>query len=182
LPLTEATISKPVVVTPKSGRIHYAVLLRFQRDIDHQSAAQEGFTLRREYLDPATQTPVSSLKAGDVVRIRVTIESPEPRAYVAVTDALPAAFEPIQSTFATTAAAASGQSHDPGWWMSYQEMHDDRVDTFANELWTGSETFSYLARAIHTGRFVVPAATVEEMYVPTTHARLAPQRLEVRAK
>jgi uncharacterized protein YfaS (alpha-2-macroglobulin family) len=66
--------------------------------------------------------------------------------------------------------------------MSYQEMHDDRIDAFANDLWTGPHTFSYMARATHAGRFVVPAATVEEMYVPATHARLAPQRLEVRAK
>lgn len=182
VPLTEATTLKPVVVTPKSGSVHYAVLLRFQRDLEHQREAQEGFTLRHEYLDPTTQKPVGSLKAGDMVRIRVTIESTEPRAYVAVTDALPAAFEPIQSTFATTTAAVPGQSHEPAWWMSYQEMHDDRIDAFANDLWTGPHTFSYMARATHAGRFVVPAATVEEMYVPATHARLAPQRLEVRAK
>jgi uncharacterized protein YfaS (alpha-2-macroglobulin family) len=61
-------------------------------------------------------------------------------------------------------------------------MHDDRVDLFANWLWKGSHTFSYLARATHAGRFVVPAATAGEMYVPATHARLAPQWLEVKAK
>jgi uncharacterized protein YfaS (alpha-2-macroglobulin family) len=66
--------------------------------------------------------------------------------------------------------------------MSYQEMHDDRVDAFANWLWRGPHTFSYLARATHAGRFVVPAATVEEMYVPATHARLAPQWLDVRTQ
>jgi len=181
VPLTEATTLKPVVVTPKSGSVHYAVLLRFQRDLEHQRAAQEGFTLRHEYLD-TTGKPVGTMKAGDVVRVRVTVESSEPRAYVAITDALPAGFEPIQATFATTAAPAPNQPHDPTWWMSYQEMRDDRVDAFADYLWTGQRTFSYMARATHAGRFVVPAATVEEMYVPTTHARLAPQWLDVRAK
>jgi uncharacterized protein YfaS (alpha-2-macroglobulin family) len=182
VPLSEATVTKPVVVTPKSGSVHYAVLLRFQRDLEHQHEAQNGFTLRHEYLDPTTRKPLGSMKTGDVVRVRVTIESPESRAYVAVTDALPAAFEPIQSTFATTAAAAPDPSHDSEWWMSYQEMHDDRVDVFANELWEGPKTFSYLARATHAGHFVVPAATVQEMYVPAKHARLRPEWLDVRAK
>ena len=182
IPLDEATLLKPVVIAPKKGSVHYAVTLRFQRDVEHQRASEEGFALRHEYLDPTTGRSMSSMKTGDVVRVRVTIESSDQRAYVAVSDALPAGFEPIQSSFATTAAAAPGSSNDNSWWMSYQEMHDDRVDAFADWLWRGPHTFSYLARATHAGRFVVPAATVEEMYVPATHARLAPQWLDVRAQ
>jgi uncharacterized protein YfaS (alpha-2-macroglobulin family) len=182
IPLDEATTLKPVVVAPKKGSVHYAVTLRYQRDVEHQRAAEEGFSLRHEYLDPTTGRTMSSMKTGDVVRVRVTIDSPDQRAYVAVSDALPAGFEPIQSTFATTATATPKDTNDNSWWMSYQEMHDDRVDAFANWLWRGAHTFSYLARATHAGRFVVPAATVEEMYVPATHARLAPQWLDVRAQ
>jgi uncharacterized protein YfaS (alpha-2-macroglobulin family) len=77
---------------------------------------------------------------------------------------------------------APGATKESTWWMSYQEMHDDRVDVFSNWLWRGPHTFSYLARATHAGHFVVPAATVEEMYVPATHARLAPQWLDVRTQ
>jgi uncharacterized protein YfaS (alpha-2-macroglobulin family) len=181
IPLGETTVAAPIVVTPKKGSVHYAVTLRFQRDVEHQREAREGFTVRREYLDPTTERPMSSMKTGDIVRVRVTFESTEARTYVAVSDALPAGFEPLQSTFATT-AAATPSSKDPSWWMSYQEMHDDRVDAFADWLWKGSRTFSYLVRATHAGRFVVPAATVEAMYDPTKHARLAPQWLDVRAQ
>jgi uncharacterized protein YfaS (alpha-2-macroglobulin family) len=181
VPLSEASLQKPVVVTPKTGSVHYAVSLRFQRDIEHQRESNEGFTLRHEYLDPATQRPISSMKTGDVVRVRVTIESSDTRAYVAVSDALPAGFEPIQATFATT-KQEPGASQESTWWMSYQEMRDDRVDAFADTLWHGPHSFSYLARATHAGHFVVPAATVEEMYVPATHARLAPQWLDVRGQ
>jgi uncharacterized protein YfaS (alpha-2-macroglobulin family) len=182
IPLGEGTFGKSVVITPKKGSVHYAVTLRYQRDIEHQRESQQGFTLRHEYLDPATDLPMASIKTGDVVRVRVTFESPEARTYVAVSDALPAGFEPLQATFATTAVPAQSRSNDHSWWMSYQEMHDDRVDAFSDWLWTGSRTFSYLARATHAGRFVVPPATVEQMYDPATHARLAPQWLDVRAQ
>ncbi|MET0593386.1 MAG: hypothetical protein ABW133_11840, partial [Polyangiaceae bacterium] len=183
LPLDEKTILKPIVVTPKKGSVHYMVALRFQRDIEHQRASAAGLELRHEYLDPATDRPKTTMKAGDMVRVRVTIDSPEQRAYVAVSDALPAGFEPVQSSFATSATAvAKASPRENQWWMSYQEMHDDRVDAFANWFWEGQHTFSYLVRATHVGKFVVPAATAQEMYVPATNARIAPQWLEVKAQ
>src|SRR5262249_38994209 len=112
IPLGEGTFGKPVVITPKKGSVHYAVTLRYQRDIAHQRESQQGFTLRHEYLDPTTERPMASIKTGDVVRVRVTIDSPEARTYVAVSDALPTGFEPIQATFATTAVPAPGGSND----------------------------------------------------------------------
>src|SRR6185436_15707653 len=118
IPLDEATLLKPVVVAPKKGSVHYAVTLRYQRDVEHQRGAEEGFTLHHEYLDPTTGRTMSSMKTGDVVRVRVTIDSPDQRAYVAVSDALPAGFEPIQSSFATTAAATPKDTNDNSWWMS----------------------------------------------------------------
>jgi uncharacterized protein YfaS (alpha-2-macroglobulin family) len=43
-------------------------------------------------------------------------------------------------------------------------MRDDRVIWFARQLWTGTYTATYVARATTAGRFVLPPAHAEEMY------------------
>ena len=47
---------------------------------------------------------LTSFKAGDLVRVTLTLRLTKERRYVAVTDPLPAGFEPVESWFATTAS------------------------------------------------------------------------------
>jgi uncharacterized protein YfaS (alpha-2-macroglobulin family) len=62
---------------------------------------------------------------------------------------------------------------DGGWWspFDHREMRDDRVVYFATELWRGTYTASYVARATTPGVFVRPPAYAEEMYNPAVHGR-----------
>ncbi len=64
-------------------------------------------------------------------------------------------------------------SWDSGWWSpwEYKELRDDRVIYFARELWTGTYTTSYIARATTPGRFIRPPAHAEEMYNPAVRGR-----------
>jgi len=62
---------------------------------------------------------------------------------------------------------------DGGWWspFDHRELRDDRVVYFATQLWSGSYTASYIARATTPGVFVRPPAHAEEMYNPAVHGR-----------
>jgi uncharacterized protein YfaS (alpha-2-macroglobulin family) len=62
---------------------------------------------------------------------------------------------------------------DGGWWspFDHREMRDDRVVYFATELWKGSWTATYIARATTPGVFIRPPAHAEEMYNPSVHGR-----------
>jgi uncharacterized protein YfaS (alpha-2-macroglobulin family) len=114
----------------------------------------------------------------------VTVGSSERRYHVAVTDYLPAGFEPIQTRFATTSSMIdrpAGESEQERWYLASKEIHDDRVEAFFEYLWPGEHTFSYLAKATATGTFVVAGSHAEAMYQPDVRAVLAPARFEVRA-
>jgi uncharacterized protein YfaS (alpha-2-macroglobulin family) len=102
-----------------------------------------------------------------------------------VTDPLPAGFEPVESWFATTAAALryaqDGQGEvEHGWFSWWQrggfehvERHDDRIQLFATRLSEGRHEFTYIVRATTAGTFRTAPARVEEMYEPEVFGRTA---------
>ncbi|MCU0635432.1 MAG: MG2 domain-containing protein [Gemmatimonadaceae bacterium] len=62
---------------------------------------------------------------------------------------------------------------DGGWWtpFDHRELRDDRVYWSATQLWAGTYSVSYLARATTPGTFVRPPAHAEEMYNPAVYGR-----------
>jgi hypothetical protein len=113
---------------------------------------------------------------------------------VAVTDPVPAGFEPVESWFATTAsdlARATDQQDEtdgvPRWedvWrrgtFDHVERHDDRVLLFGTRLSEGHHEFSYIVRATTAGTFQVAPARAEEMYEPEVSGRTATVTVEVK--
>ena len=110
---------------------------------------------------------------------------------MAVSDPLPAGFEPVESWFATTAStlgrrAETQDGGDSDWltrWrrggFDHVERRDDRVNLFATRLSEGDHTFSYLVRATTSGTFSAAPARAEEMYTPEVFGRTAADEVEV---
>ena len=131
-------------------------------------------------------------KAGDLVRVTLTLDLTKERRFVAATDPLPAGFEPVESWFATSAAALStAQDEQPevsedwfSWWQrggfDHVERHDDRVELFATRLSEGRHQFSYIVRATTAGSFRTAPARAEEMYEPEVFGRTATMTVDVK--
>jgi len=64
-------------------------------------------------------------------------------------------------------------SWDSGWWspFDHRELRDDRVVYSANQLWAGTYSATYIARATTPGTFVRPPVHAEEMYNPAVFGR-----------
>jgi uncharacterized protein YfaS (alpha-2-macroglobulin family) len=139
------------------------------------------------------------LLAGELVLVDLTVVTPAPRQYVVLDDALPAGLEAIDPKLFTTAdwlknsgfaddASCSGcggeQGADDasGYRAPYDrnEVRDDRVLFFVDQLPAGLWHYRYLARATTLGRFVLPPTRVEEMYEPEVFGRTATAVIEVR--
>jgi uncharacterized protein YfaS (alpha-2-macroglobulin family) len=124
--------------------------------------------------------------------VTLTVQLTKERRFVAVTDPLPAGFEPVESWFVTSAAALSNaQDQQPevseewfAWWQrggfDHVERHDDRVELFATRLSEGRHEFSYIVRATTSGTFRTAPAHAEEMYEPEVFGRTATTMVEVR--
>jgi uncharacterized protein YfaS (alpha-2-macroglobulin family) len=179
------------------GTAFYSARLTYAPDALTLESRDSGFRIRRQYAvigeGGTASAPAEAFNAGDLVRVTLSLDLPKERRYVAVTDPIPAGFEPVESWFATTAADVAratdredGQD-EPGWdaiWrrgtFDHVERHDDRVQLFATRLADGHHEFSYVVRATTAGTFVVAPTRVEEMYSPEVFGRASTQTIEVR--
>jgi uncharacterized protein YfaS (alpha-2-macroglobulin family) len=143
-------------------------------------------------VESGTRPASTSYKAGDLVRVTLTFQLTKERRFVAVTDPLPAGFEPVESWFATTATALAKrqdvQGDEPRTWFSWWqrggfdhvERHDDRVQLFATRLSEGKHEFTYIVRATTAGTFRTAPARAEEMYQPEVFGRTGTAVIDVK--
>jgi len=191
-----STASDLTVRRDGEGTAFYVARLTYAPDAAILTARDNGFHIQRQYVpmrDGRAGPAATSFSAGDLVRVTLSFDLPKERRFVAVTDPVPAGFEPVESWFATTAsdlARATDQQDDaerPKWddiWrrgtFDHVERHDDRVLLFATRLSEGHHEFSYIVRATTAGTFQAASARAEEMYEPEVSGRTATQAIEVR--
>jgi uncharacterized protein YfaS (alpha-2-macroglobulin family) len=222
--VTPATVDEPVVLTVPvaelaqdqgnrlqvgrgdgAGRLYYTAHLRAFLPVEEVKALDRGVVVRRRYVAASCQDgpqcpEVREVKLGDTVRVELSITAPNDLYYLRVEDGLPAGFEAVDPTLATTsqltpapqigveplpvegpmvveeAARLSVASPYPWWewwwqWYSRSELRDEKVALFADFLPRGSYLYSYTARATLPGEFrAIPAVAVES-YFPEVYGR-----------
>jgi uncharacterized protein YfaS (alpha-2-macroglobulin family) len=169
-----------------AGTLFYTARMRYAADQLFQQGLDSGIRIERmfaPYVESGTRPAATSYKAGDLIRVTLTLRLTKERRFVAVTDPLPAGFEPLESWFATTARAIGTTEPDTddresAWesvWerggFDHVERHDDRVQLFATRLAEGRHQFTYVVRATTAGTFRTAPARAEEMYEPEVFGR-----------
>lgn len=182
-----------------AGTLFYTTRLRYAADQLHHDGLDSGIRIERTY-EPYVESGAPAkaslaYRAGDLVRVTLTLTLTKERRFIAVTDPLPAGFEPIESWFATTARALAAEPNEPAesgdtrdgwfrWWarggFDHVERHDDRVLAFATRLSEGKHEFTYVVRATTAGTFRTAPAHAEEMYEPEVFGRTATAVVEVK--
>jgi uncharacterized protein YfaS (alpha-2-macroglobulin family) len=173
----------PLVIAAEGGEIFYSARIRVERPMAAESF-DHGIIVERSYLNPEDKTPLKQVQLGQQILVRLKVTSPIARAHIAVVDRLPAGFEPVLRRFANVDGWQERPAR-PRWWRDWgtswqnEELRDDRMQIFADTLATGTSQHEYLVRAACTGKFVVPPASAEAMYVPAVQGRSAAASLEI---
>ena len=106
--------------------------------------------LLREYLDPLNNQPLglAHLRAGQLVRVRLTIVNTEPRRSLAIDEPLPGGFMLVEVGDA-----------------SFAQIEQDRgsLSLTSAEFAPGIYQYHYLLRAVAAGRYDVPASTARQL-------------------
>ena len=123
------------------------------------------------------------IKAGAMVRVRVTMVADSNHTNMALVDPLPAGLEAstrssrhrrARRPTSTCSRRVRERTSLPMWfgatWSDHENMRDDRVEAFASYLYGGTYVYTYVARATTPGEFVVPPAKAEEIYAPEVSA------------
>jgi uncharacterized protein YfaS (alpha-2-macroglobulin family) len=196
---TGAGKTKPLTFAKEgTGTLFYVTRLQYAADRTFHDSLDQGFRISRRYaVAKADGTEAGSaattFKAGDLIRVTLTLDLPKERRWVAVVDPLPAGFEPVESWFETTALdlSKSQRAEDEGQALTWEdrwerggfdhvERHDDRVMLFGTRLGEGQHEFTYIVRATTAGTFKTAPAHVEEMYEPEIFGRTPTSIVEVK--
>jgi alpha-2-macroglobulin len=183
-----------------TGSLFYEARLAYAPERLPDAALERGFSLQRSLrrvdmaaLSESLEAPFdpglspAAFAGGDLALVDVVVGAPGLRRYVVIEDPLPAGFEAVDASLATSSPALDvnadpereGRSGFASSWHR-RELRDDRVLFFVDEMPAGLYRYRYLARATALGRFVVPPTRVHEMYQPEVFARSAASSLEIR--
>lgn len=125
---------------------------------------KDGLEITREFCDARGNT-LKNIKVGDDVYVKISFRSiNENRNNIAIVDLHPAGLE---------ADIPSIREFDSDWKPDYVDIREDRVIIYVTAT-THSRIFTYKAKAINSGTFIVPPAFAESMYNKDIRA-IAPQ-------
>ena len=160
--------------TSGDGPLYYVI---HQRTLLGEAEIEAAGTVdvQRRYLDLAGEE-VSSVEAGELVDVELTVNVPETSFYVIIEDALPGGLEALNERLNTTSHVADADQEQFYWrglGYNHKEIRDGRVSFFVTELEPGQHVITYKARATHPGDFVAMPAEAYAMYDETTWGRSA---------
>jgi uncharacterized protein YfaS (alpha-2-macroglobulin family) len=167
--------------TAAGSSVRFDARFRYSVDLVHASEEARGIHITRSILSDVDDTPVTALRVGQVVRIRVTINAEHAEQQVAIRTALPAAFEAVDQSLATERSDHAERSGGHNLW-GYFAIHDDRVSLVAWRLPRGESQVDVLVRVIRPGQLAWPAVTAEALYNETRRGRSEVVSLHVDAR
>ena len=158
-----------------------------------EPAAANGFSISRSYytLDgkPAdignASGAASTVKQSDRYVVVLKITTDEAGGRVLLVDRLPAGFEIENPRLVAGGDLKALSWLKSGVYPAHSEFRDDRFVAAFDFFQAGDKhreaTVAYVVRAVTPGKFVHPAALVEDMYRPHRFARTAASHLTVAA-
>ncbi len=178
----EALEANSLKLTNTGKDASLAIVTSIAAPRDPLPAGGQGFKITRAYykLD-GTETNVTEAKQNErfVVVLNVVEENNWPSRLV-ITDLLPAGLEADNPRLMGSAELANfgwlGQTE-----VAHTEFRTDRFIAALNPSTSGARSFNlaYVVRAVTPGTYILPAASVEDMYRPGYSARTATGRMSV---
>lgn len=173
-----------LTATTASGKVF--VTSEFVQIAPFASSAASGLTIDRAIFkvsprkseDGITRlmpgsSPVTSVQAGDLLQVEVTIDSNRDREYLQIE-------VPVPSNCRITERTDIDDGEGWSYWWSDIVIRDDRAITFHRSLKKGRERFTFYMRAEQSGSANLPSPTVVNMYDPRQFGAGASGVLEVK--
>jgi uncharacterized protein YfaS (alpha-2-macroglobulin family) len=178
-------LNNPKVALKATADMMYQLSVTYPR----LDVAKEGFSNDFTISKAIENTNgTDTIKVGDVVEVKLdfTIGSTKGRyyddfEYIVLDDPLPAGFVAINSAISNEEQVGNDNEDNEAYYWdnqyngykfapNYLEIRDDRVLVFRDRAWRGHYYYTYYARAVCEGEFVLPSSKIQLMYSPDTVA------------
>jgi uncharacterized protein YfaS (alpha-2-macroglobulin family) len=171
------------------GRLYYSAWLKYAKAELPSERINRGFRLEKKMFRFKESSGTwekldykAKLKLGEIVRVRLDIDTRGVRTHIGLDDPFAACFTPVNTELATTALGSKAFSTDIDGSSLYQrngefnwnsafrfmEMRKTSVQFYAPRMKAGSYGLEYDLRVTSTGEFTQNAPSIEEMYYPDT--------------
>jgi uncharacterized protein YfaS (alpha-2-macroglobulin family) len=179
-----------------TGRLYYTAALDVYRPVEEVASLDRGISVSQAYYpfgsDLRTATPVTSVKVGDTLTVRLTIILPTDIYHFAVEDYIPAGAEILDTNLKTSQLGPDGQPqpwYDPsdpfrngwGWWLfNAAQIYDDHISWTASYLPAGTYDLTYTLTILQPGEYHLLPAHAWMLYFPEVQGNSAGGFLEIK--
>ncbi|HMB42245.1 MAG TPA: hypothetical protein VKM00_00030, partial [Luteimonas sp.] len=167
--------------------LNFTARLSYRIDLEQARAQAIGMRLERSYQvlrnGEWLEQPKTPLREGDWVRVRLRLDVPALRRYVAITDIVPGGL--VTRDINLSGVGGVGLKHlgDPGsWWFESRQTGANQVQLYAEQLPPGEHEVFYYAQAVQPGDYLAPPAVAELMYGRASRATTESTRILIEAK
>ncbi|MFH1671791.1 MAG: alpha-2-macroglobulin family protein [Candidatus Portnoybacteria bacterium] len=153
--------SKISIQKKGKGKLYSTLILNEFVTDESSSAEEQGLNITRTY--KGSNGKKDDFKVGDVVEVKLNVSGlPEGEQYAIIHDVLPSGLVPVNEHL--TNEQINQESSSEAWDREYTENGVDiSIRNWNNQA---NKTYTYHARVITAGTFLVPPAFVELMYAP----------------
>ena len=139
-----------------------------------------GFGIRRTLI-PVDRKEAGVWSAGDIVRVRLEIESQADMAWVVVNDPIPAGSAIFGTGLGSDSRLATRGEENKGWvWPAYEERSFEAYRAYYQFVPKGSWTIEYTIRLNNAGLFQMPPTRVEALYAPEMFGEIPNAPVQIR--
>ena len=139
-----------------------------------------GFRIQRT-LTPIEQKESGVWKAGDIVRVKLDIESQADMTWVVVSDPVPAGSTILGSGLGGSSRLATQGEESRGWaWPAFEERSFEAFRAYYRYVPKGEWSLEYTIRLNNAGAFQLPPTRVEAMYAPEMFGEIPNATIQVK--
>jgi len=147
--------------------------------IPRRESFSSGFKINKRYI-PVEQSQPGRWKVGDVVRVRLEIESQADMTWVVINDPVPAGAGILGSGLGRDSKMLIDKEKKEGWvWPAFEERSYEAFRAYYHYVPKGKWFVEYTIRLNNSGVFRLPETRVEALYAPEMFGEIPNGSIEI---
>ena len=144
-----------------------------------RESLSSGYKIKKS-LTPVIRKEKSRWSRGDVVRVKLELESQAAMTWVVVNDPVPSGSSILGTGLGRDSEILTRDEKRTGWvWPAFEERSSEAFRAYYEYVPKGSWTVEYTVRLNNDGDFVLPETRVEALYAPEMFGILPNRKMEI---